>query len=101
MVPFSFGCGSAVLAAIAILAPSRAARTAIASPMPRLAPEMNSVLPLSDVMSASARLDCLAQFCCEAYRERVGKREVILAIIVRKPRNHGFAGRVRRAGRSP
>src|SRR5678815_5042226 len=34
--------------AIATLAPSRAARSAIASPMPRLAPEMNSVLPLSD-----------------------------------------------------
>ena len=36
MVPFSFGCGSAVLAAIATLAPSRAARSAIARPMPRL-----------------------------------------------------------------
>src|SRR5882757_3655980 len=53
MVPFSFGCGSAVLAAIATLAPSRAARSAIASPMPRLPPEMNSVLPLRDVMGAS------------------------------------------------
>src|SRR5882757_945080 len=51
MVPFSFGCGSAVFAAIATLAPSRAARSAIASPMPRLAPEMNSVLPLSVVMT--------------------------------------------------
>src|SRR5882724_693947 len=50
MVPFSFGCGSAVLAAIATLAPSRAARSAIASPMPRLPPDTNSVLPLSDVM---------------------------------------------------
>src|SRR5882757_8032747 len=50
MVPFSLGCGSAVLAAIATLAPSRAARSAIASPMPRLAPEMNNVLPLRDVM---------------------------------------------------
>src|SRR6266702_3293433 len=48
MVPLSFGCGSAVFAAIATLAPSRAARSAIASPMPRLAPEINSVLPLSD-----------------------------------------------------
>src|SRR5437868_10515219 len=55
MVPASFGCGSAVLAAIATLAPSRAARSAIASPMPRLAPEMNSVLPLSDVMFPSLR----------------------------------------------
>src|ERR1700732_1983636 len=50
MVPLSFGCGSAVLAAIATLAPSRAARSAIASPIPRLAPDMNSVLPLSDVI---------------------------------------------------
>jgi hypothetical protein len=48
MVPFSFGCASAVFAAIATLAPSCAARSAIASPMPRLAPEINSVLPLRD-----------------------------------------------------
>src|ERR1700737_2864456 len=52
MVPLSFGCGSAVFAAIATLAPSRAARSAIASPMPRLPPETNSVLPLRDVMRA-------------------------------------------------
>src|SRR5262249_52614824 len=51
MVPLSFGCGCVVLAAIAMLAPSRAARSAMASPMPRLAPEMNSVLPLRDVIS--------------------------------------------------
>src|SRR5450631_1399314 len=51
MVPFNFGCGSAVLAAIATLAPSRAARSAMARPMPRLAPEMNSVLPCSDVIA--------------------------------------------------
>src|SRR5450755_1300166 len=50
MVPLSFGCGSAVFAAIATLAPSRAARNAIASPMPRLPPDTNIVLPLSDVM---------------------------------------------------
>ena len=49
MVPGSFGCGSAVLAAMVTLAPSRAARSAIASPMPRDPPEMNSVLPLSDI----------------------------------------------------
>jgi hypothetical protein len=46
MVPGSLGWGSAVLAAMAMLAPSRAARSAIASPMPRLAPVMNRVLPL-------------------------------------------------------
>src|ERR1700686_4567791 len=50
MVPFSFGCGSAVFAARATLAPSRAARSAIASPMPRLPPDTNSVLPLIDVI---------------------------------------------------
>src|SRR6266849_3289715 len=52
MVPCNFGCGSAVLAAMAILAPSRAARSAIASPMPREAPVMNRVLPAS-VIDAS------------------------------------------------
>src|SRR5437588_337249 len=57
MVPSSFGCGVAVLAAMAMLAPSRAARSAIASPMPRDAPVMNSVLPLSDMgWSRSSRL---------------------------------------------
>ncbi|CNL14761.1 Uncharacterised protein [Mycobacterium tuberculosis] len=50
-VPGSFGCGSAVLAIKAMLAPSRAARLAIARPIPRLAPEMNMVLPLSDMAS--------------------------------------------------
>src|SRR3954471_19482987 len=44
-VPSSLGWGSAVLAISATLAPSRAARTAIASPMPREAPEMNRVWP--------------------------------------------------------
>ena len=47
MVPGSFGCGSAVLAAITTFAPSRAARSPMALPMPRLAPVMKSVLPLS------------------------------------------------------
>src|SRR5580704_11762931 len=45
MVPGSLGCGVPVLAAITMLAPSRAARTAIARPMPRLAPVINRVLP--------------------------------------------------------
>jgi hypothetical protein len=46
-VPSSLGCGSAVLAISAILAPSAAAFLAMARPMPRLAPEMNMVLPAS------------------------------------------------------
>src|SRR5690349_4447348 len=49
MVPGSFGCGSAVLATSAMLAPSEATRLAIASPIPRLAPEMNIVFPASDM----------------------------------------------------
>ncbi len=48
-VPSSLGCGWSVLAISATLAPSRAARRAIASPMPRLPPEMNSVLSASSV----------------------------------------------------
>src|SRR5580700_8856504 len=51
-VPSSLGCGSAVLAISATLAPSRAARSAMARPMPRLPPEMNKVLPAS-VIDAS------------------------------------------------
>src|SRR5258705_12108780 len=47
MVPGSLGCGVAVLAAMTMLAPSAAARSAMARPMPRLAPGMNRVLPAS------------------------------------------------------
>ncbi|MEA3221183.1 MAG: hypothetical protein OZX49_02302 [Immundisolibacter sp.] len=45
MVPGSLGCGWLVLAAMTMLAPSSAARSAIALPMPRLAPVMKSVFP--------------------------------------------------------
>jgi hypothetical protein len=44
-VPGSFGWGSAVFAISATLAPSRAARTAIARPIPRLPPDMNMTRP--------------------------------------------------------
>jgi len=47
IVPSSFGCGSTVLAAMTTFAPSRAARSAIARPMLRLAPVMNRVRPAS------------------------------------------------------
>jgi hypothetical protein len=50
IVPGSFGCGSLVLAAMTMLAPSRAARRPMARPMPRLAPEMKRVLPLRDAV---------------------------------------------------
>src|SRR3982074_819046 len=55
MVPLSFGCGLAVFAASVTLAPSRAARNAIESPMPRLPPDTNSVLPLSDIIVPPSR----------------------------------------------
>ncbi|KAG0906055.1 hypothetical protein G6F31_021860 [Rhizopus arrhizus] len=45
MVPGSFGFGTDDLAAMATLAPSRAARNAMARPMPREPPVMKSVLP--------------------------------------------------------
>src|SRR5690606_29420179 len=45
MVPGSLGLGTSDLAAMTTLAPSRAARSAIARPMPRDAPVMNRVLP--------------------------------------------------------
>jgi len=47
------GCGSAVLAKIAMLQPSAAKRLAIAKPMPRLPPEMIARLPSNDVISNS------------------------------------------------
>src|SRR5215212_4220193 len=75
MVPGSLGCGSVVFAAMATLAPSRAARRPIASPIPREAPVMNSVLPFSDIcppcpvpwMRPSRRSACerLQAFCLE------------------------------------
>src|SRR5690606_19545160 len=43
-VPGSLGWGRSVLPTTAIRAPSRAARSAMASPMPRLAPVMNNTL---------------------------------------------------------
>src|SRR5579863_4256141 len=74
MVPGSFGCGVLVLAAIAMLAPSRAARSAIASPMPREAPEMNRVLPAKLVMvapisAAAYALASSAQARCAMMRD--------------------------------
>src|SRR5919197_5878172 len=56
MVPGSLGCGSVVFAATITLAPSRAARRAIARPIPRLAPVMNSVLPFRSAMASPSRV---------------------------------------------
>src|SRR5258706_4556980 len=50
MVPGNLGWGSVVLAAMATLAPSAAARRAMALPMPREAPVMNKVLPFKSAI---------------------------------------------------
>ena len=47
-MPGSFGCGSAVFAISATFTPSRAARAAIASPIPRLPPDMNMTRSFSE-----------------------------------------------------
>src|ERR1700722_15503749 len=95
MVPLSFGCGSAVFAAIATLAPSRAARSAIASPIPRLAPDMNSVLPLSDVIGRPPVGGAVNPTPIpEAGNSALGDLECPTA---RPPPRRGFAGRERRA----
>src|SRR5262249_49840943 len=50
MVPGRRGSGSAVLATMTMLAPSAAARFAVARPIPRGAPVMKWVLPLRSAM---------------------------------------------------
>ena len=49
MVPGSFGCGVIGLGRDGDVGAVARGRSAIASPMPREAPVMNSVLPLSDM----------------------------------------------------
>src|ERR1700735_1893875 len=64
MVPSSFGCGVAVLVSSTMLAPSLAARSAIASPMPRLPPETGMVFLASvRVVIGGPFPDC----CCLAW----------------------------------
>src|SRR5215468_9260803 len=95
MVPGSLGCGVSVLAAMAILAPSRAARSAMASPMPREAPVMKSVRPVSDMIHSRQRrvgaVDAVGALdhgaleraslhrhvLCEEARERGARRRVV------------------------
>src|SRR5512146_885652 len=55
MVPGSLACGSVVLPVTTMLAPSRAARSAMARPIPRLQPVMNRVFPASVDMGALYR----------------------------------------------
>ena len=66
IVPGSFGCGSTVFAAMATLAPSRAARSAIARPMPREPPVMNSVLPSCMTHGSSLPPNCGGRFARKA-----------------------------------
>src|SRR5688572_24891582 len=49
IVPGNFGCGSVVFPQTTMLAPSAAARMAIAWPMPRVAPVIKTVRPLKDI----------------------------------------------------
>lgn len=70
MVPGNFGCGSAVLAAITMLAPSFAALSAMAFPIPLLAPVINKVLPaslLGKEEDVCQRLLQINQGICHAY----------------------------------
>jgi len=49
LLPGNLGCGSAVLAKIATLAPSLAQASPIASPIPLEAPEITTVLPIKKI----------------------------------------------------
>src|SRR5690606_26674892 len=80
MVPGSFGLGTADLAAMATLAPSRAARRAMARPMPREAPVMNRVLPARLVMRVSRW--CRNGIVARAW-PRVGGRAALPRLVLR------------------
>ena len=79
MVPGSVGCGSEVLAAKATLAPSRAARSAIARPMPREPPLMNRVLPWRDMifLSGLPRVGALLGDCTETKTVRLDSMSIL------------------------
>src|SRR5690606_34155861 len=67
-VPSSFGCGLSVFASSTMFAPSAAARSAMARPMPRLPPDIRMVFPASDMRSPSGRNRRVSAACCEAVR---------------------------------
>src|SRR5215207_1356177 len=75
IVPGSLGCGSSVLAISATLAPSWAARSAIANPTPRLPPDMKIVLPSKGTETLSVATYLLlpsresAKFTCKPRRD--------------------------------
>src|SRR3954451_17223591 len=95
MVPESFGCGVSVLAAIAMLAPSRAARSAMARPMPREAPVMKSVLPARDVVAGAADGDVAGGEAADGMgRRRDWRRQRLVARTQRlRLRNRSKAAR--------
>lgn len=69
-MPGNFGCGSAVLAAITMLAPSLAAFKAIALPIPLLAPVIKMVRPasfLKDPFSYITNAKKMYQIALSAY----------------------------------
>ncbi len=55
MVPFNARCGSVVLAAIIIFAPSAEIFLAIANPIPRLAPVMKTVFPFKALKKTATK----------------------------------------------
>src|ERR1700687_1539104 len=97
MVPGSLGGGSAVFAAMTTLAPSAAARRAMALPMPRLAPVMNRVLPLRSamVLDASIRI-CRAARVSSAGFPPGRQRQPILPHLVAGAGSQGARGLERR-----
>src|ERR1700732_2116854 len=77
MVPGSLGWASVVFAAMTMLAPSRAARSAIARPMPRLAPVMKRVFPAR----VPVAMGCPFEAWCAAARGCTRLGEASLAAV--------------------
>src|SRR5690242_241101 len=74
MVPGSLGWGAVVFAAMTIFAPSRAALSAMALPIPRLAPVMNRTFPSRlDMVSPSG----LSHDLTEGREGKHGKLQVL------------------------
>ena len=70
MVPGSVGCGSAVFAAMIMLAPSAAARFAMARPMPREPPVTSIVRPASERAAAAMMFAGRDAIVCQPRRRR-------------------------------
>src|SRR5271165_1052614 len=96
MVPGSLGLGSAVFAAMTTLAPSRAALSPMARPMPRDAPVMNRVLP--ERVSATAGLPIIVERQLLAPAAARGKPEPEKRSCPARRRPPGGRGRLSAAG---